>query len=286
MMELQFEGYFQCRLATNPDPTDELRGVSGYTFALAGEPDLDRIIRFQTPIAVRSHGPRVGVRVTTVAIDGERRADHVLVEAAVDLLNHPRFESRNVILSDDRGGVGVIHPFVVQISKQGVSLRREDLFDCQQPDLPLHQISPMTLNRRAPRQLDGMVYEPERVAALVGVEDAVAFRSARRLALERDREAVENSILAAALDKRIRELSNSDPRNIRTVILNVGQDRRFDINGPTEIIDREDQLGVQCDTERDWPIEFWMGAWDADALCGFVKGKLSIPTRSLPKMLH
>ena len=31
---LHFEGYFQCRLATDPDPTREPRGVSGYTYAL------------------------------------------------------------------------------------------------------------------------------------------------------------------------------------------------------------------------------------------------------------
>ena len=73
MLEVRFEGCFQCRLATNPDPTDELRGVSGYTFALAGEPDLDRVIRFQDPAAPRSHGPRVGVSVVAVAIDGRGR---------------------------------------------------------------------------------------------------------------------------------------------------------------------------------------------------------------------
>ena len=37
---LKFTGWFQCRLATDPDPTDEPRGVSGYVRAVAGEPDL------------------------------------------------------------------------------------------------------------------------------------------------------------------------------------------------------------------------------------------------------
>ena len=44
---LHFEGYFQCRLATDPDPTREPRGVSGYTYALAGEDDLDQVIYLQ-----------------------------------------------------------------------------------------------------------------------------------------------------------------------------------------------------------------------------------------------
>ncbi len=37
MLVVNFAGWFQCRLATDPDPTDEPRGVSGFTFALAGE---------------------------------------------------------------------------------------------------------------------------------------------------------------------------------------------------------------------------------------------------------
>ena len=47
MLILNFEGYFQMRMATDPDPTDEKRGISGYTFALAGEPDLDAKIHLQ-----------------------------------------------------------------------------------------------------------------------------------------------------------------------------------------------------------------------------------------------
>ena len=42
---LEFGGYFQMRMATYPDPTDELRGVSGYTFALAGDQFLDLFLR-------------------------------------------------------------------------------------------------------------------------------------------------------------------------------------------------------------------------------------------------
>ena len=33
-------GWFQCRLATDPDPYDEPRGVSGYVHAYLGEPTL------------------------------------------------------------------------------------------------------------------------------------------------------------------------------------------------------------------------------------------------------
>ncbi|MCT4622796.1 MAG: hypothetical protein N4A46_04170 [Schleiferiaceae bacterium] len=40
-IELQFEGFWQCRLATDPDPSDEQRGVSGFTYAIAGESLLE-----------------------------------------------------------------------------------------------------------------------------------------------------------------------------------------------------------------------------------------------------
>ena len=63
---LKFNGWFQCRLATDPDPTDEPRGVSGYVRAVAGEPDLDRILRLQPPVVQRSYCPQVGVKVRAV----------------------------------------------------------------------------------------------------------------------------------------------------------------------------------------------------------------------------
>ena len=44
---LEFEGWCSLRLPTDPDPSDEPRGISGYTFAFAGEPDLDRILNLQ-----------------------------------------------------------------------------------------------------------------------------------------------------------------------------------------------------------------------------------------------
>lgn len=71
MIMMKFSGWFQCRLATDPDPSDEPRGVSGYMKALPGEPDLDRIIRFQPPIFQRSHTQGVGVIVRDVYQDPE-----------------------------------------------------------------------------------------------------------------------------------------------------------------------------------------------------------------------
>ena len=45
LLEIQFQGYFMCRIATDPDPTNEQRGVSGYTLSLITEAPLDQVIR-------------------------------------------------------------------------------------------------------------------------------------------------------------------------------------------------------------------------------------------------
>ena len=65
-----FEGYFMCRLATDPDPNNEPRGRSGYTMALTTEDPLDQVIRLQPDDYVRRNlrrpaeiGRDVGVTV-------------------------------------------------------------------------------------------------------------------------------------------------------------------------------------------------------------------------------
>lgn len=40
-LDIQFEGFWQCRLATDPDPSDEQRGISGFTYSVAGETLLE-----------------------------------------------------------------------------------------------------------------------------------------------------------------------------------------------------------------------------------------------------
>ncbi|MBL8814340.1 MAG: hypothetical protein JNM43_29500 [Planctomycetaceae bacterium] len=73
--EIQFEGRFQCRLASDPDGFDHPWGVSSSfgLYAVQGpnpsspyEPSLDRIIRFETAIALRPFCPVIGVSVKRV----------------------------------------------------------------------------------------------------------------------------------------------------------------------------------------------------------------------------
>lgn len=289
MIQLQFAGWFQCRLATNPDPSDEPRGVSGYTFALPNEPDLDRIIRLQDPVAPRSHSPDVGVRICRVFVDGEEDAEHQLLGARVSLLDDPKFESRNLLLTDDRAGVGLIDPFHIEISSDSLVIRRKDVFDPAHPGRKLHEHAPDRLNRRGPVSPDGLIHDTVRISAATGITDAAAYRLRRKQVLEADlaaaRESGSDSVDLAGLEKRISELAITDSGDMRLYSLQAYQARVFEISGPAEIRRRNgapdemhgEMRGFSIDTYAAWPIEFWMGGWDADALCGYISGMLAIP---------
>ena len=102
MLTIEFAGWFQCRLATDPDPYDEPRGVSGYVRAYAGEPDLDRIIHWQPPTFLRALAPTVGVSVSRVFLDGKPVEGSPLAGARVMLHGSPKFEGRNGVVAEDR----------------------------------------------------------------------------------------------------------------------------------------------------------------------------------------
>lgn len=273
MLFIEFEGWFQCRLATDPDPTDEPRGASGFTFALAGEPDLDRAIRFHHPVAPRSHGPKVGVFVRAVLLDGHPVPEHPLLGAPVHLLGEPKFESRNYVLRDS--AQGAIVPFRLQLQGRGLTLEREDYLFPEDPTRKLHEIPAAYHARRG--SIVPLTVDLLRIADATGIRDPLLFRRQRKQLLEADLRTTREPVAKAALEKRIAELSLSAPSNLQVAALTVYTDYRFDIRGPVRLQDPEHRLGYEPDPQRGWPIAFWMGAWDSDALCGFVRGTLSIP---------
>ncbi|GAA0877251.1 hypothetical protein GCM10009119_02190 [Algoriphagus jejuensis] len=55
-LSILFDGYFQCRLATDPDPSNEQRGVSGFTYSVAGETLLDPSIWSQAKDIEANYG--------------------------------------------------------------------------------------------------------------------------------------------------------------------------------------------------------------------------------------
>lgn len=273
-LDLRFAGWFQVRLATDPDPTDERRGVSGYSFALPGEPDLDRIVRLQDPVAPRSHGPAVGVRVQQVLLGGRPVPGHALEAARVNLLGKARFEMRNYVLTDGNAGTEAIDPFHIEFAAPAVTLRRVDHLDPARPGLAITEVPLPLLQRRGGAvQLDlGMFRE------VTGLPDCLTYRRRRRDLLQADLQGASDPVARAALGKRLSELGIEDPRDRRVLALSFKESRAFALNGSVEVVGNAAALGARIDPQADWPIRFWNGVWDCDALCGYMSGTLSIPT--------
>jgi hypothetical protein len=274
MFTITFGGWFQCRIATDPDPTDEPRGVSGYTFAVGDEPDLDRILRLNDPLALRSHAPEVGVLVRSVAINGEAQLDHALIGARVDLLDGARFEMRNYILAA-QPGTQAINPFNLHISGDGITLRREDILDLDHPDWPITKISDDKLLRRG----GNFVLDYARFVQVTKLPDYASYRQRRKALLEADLASATDPLVRAALHKRLSEfaIDEQDPNDRRRRGLGFVEERAFAINGPGLLNDPQASLGFALDFSRPWPISFWNGVWDCDALCGYMQGDLLIP---------
>ncbi len=170
--------------------------------------------------------------------------------------------------------MGPIHPFRIQIAGQGVTLRREDILDPKNPDFKIHQMSPPILARRG--SLIPMTVDRIKISDATGMIDPIAYRKQRQEWLQADLQSTADPVLQSALEKRIRELDITAPNKLQVLSLSLYNDYRFDINGPAEIIDPDNRLQGTIDTSQDWPIAFWMGGWDTDALCGYVRGMLTI----------
>jgi hypothetical protein len=268
---LSFTGWIQVRLATNPDPTDEPRGVSGYTFALPGEPDLDRVLRTSNPVAPRTHGPAIGVFVRRVTVDGVAVASHPLVGACVDLLGDPRFESVNEVMMEQ--GEEPLEPFDVQLTQGAFRLERRAFLDPTQPAATVYTVPRALLEpRRATFSYDKSIMQEA-----LGMTDAVAFRAARLATLERDLETCRDPLHRAGLQRRISELQITDPDDHRTVSMYFIESRHFELNGPTALADPAGWLAT-LDTFTTFPCDLVMGSWDADAMSAYATGTLTRPT--------
>ncbi|MGW2031023.1 hypothetical protein [Streptomyces spinosus] len=274
-LTLEFAGWFIARLATDPDPTDEPRGVSGSTFALAGEPDLDRIIVLKdpSPAILRSHMPPIGVTVTRATAAGAEIP--ALHGAAVDLLGDPIFENRNFILTF--AGREPIVPFHLEITGPGLRLEREMVMWSGHPGTPVHHIPRDELEK-----FGGRIYrtDPEMVLAETGIGDPYESRIKRRELLVSDLARETDPVRVAGLRKRIRELdiAVANPQDERVINLTALEEFNFPLTGKA-VADGEALGDLTPDVTRPWTVDFWMGGWDADLLCGYLKGSLTVPLR-------
>jgi hypothetical protein len=315
ILQLNFEGYFQMRMATDPDPTDELRGVSGYTFALAGEPDLDAKVHLQpdepgvwqrsfgvdtlgqtpsrpAPLPVPLPGqsnaecPRVGVTVRSATIGNTSRDD--LVGAKIAFLGAQILEHNGILIRNDYFFIDPLRVRVYHEADQPI-VERNDWVNPADPNMPLWEATSPMLVRRQPTTMQS---NSPMVAAATGLPNAsnqtlIDNRLRRRDQLVALLAVTEDPTERAALETRIEQLAIVE----QWWNLSVGTfenrpiDRRahqltllfdgWNISVQGQVF--ADHLGA--DPTQPWPLAFWMGGWDGDALTGYVSGTWQIPLR-------
>jgi hypothetical protein len=272
MLRLEYSGWFQCRLATDPDPCDEPRGVSGWTYAMPGEPDLDRVLRFHDPVAPRVPGPTVGVTVNLVEVDGADVAGHPLVGARVELLGDPVFEGRNNLVAGD--GREPIVPLDIRISGGGITLRREDLLDgerrrvVERVDGRLVSVGAGFVQRRTGA---GGQPGPDLLAAS-GISDVAAHHQQRMADLRATLQATTDPVAKAALQRRIQDWAKPKLGSPQPGVVPIKVPYSCQIGelggAPPEVTGDAPALGDPLEEAAAWTLELALGVWDADALCG------------------
>lgn len=273
LLVCSFHGWVQVRLATNPDPPDETRGVSGYTFALPGEPDLDRLLRSHDPVAPRTHGPPIGLAVHRVTVDAVPAPAHPLVGAQVRLLGEPRFESVNEVVMEQ--GTEVLEPFDLELVQGKLRLQRRDFLDPSRPDATVYDVPRSVLASRAA----GVAMDTTLLREATGGDDPVAFRKHKLELLRADLARATDPVQRAGLGRRISELEIDNPNDHRTASMLFIERRRYALNGPTSLTDPAGWL-AGLDTFATFACDLVMGSWDADALSAYATGTLTLSTHA------
>jgi hypothetical protein len=199
-----------------------------------------------------------------------------LNNAAVDLLNNPRFQNRNWTLTPP--GFEPIYPFDLKITGKDIAIMRSAHFDASQPDLPIWKVPKTTLLAYGAQ---GMEYEPETIGRATGIWNPVIDVTERKRLLEEDLRNERDPTKQAALRGRISELEiGINNQNDRRVTARLFVERfGFGVGGGrnTEIQGDEQALCGKLDRDTPWPINFWLGAWDPDLLSAYMEGSLQIP---------
>ena len=264
MIDLVFRGWFQCRLATDPDPYDEPRGVSGYVHAYAGEPDLDRVLRMQAPPFVRAYGPPIGVRVHQVWRDGHEQDEHPLQGASVELVEEPKFEGRNGVIADD--GFEPIWPFALRVTQGPFALARRVV-----PADPDHPFDGLFAG--------GVERAPAEIREATGIGDLAAVWADRVSRLQQDVETAAEPERTAMRERlEFLEASLAAPGGGASRFFGARLRYSYELASTPVVQDPEGWLPSSIDRASPWPVDFWMGGWDADVLCGFCWGQLRLPS--------
>lgn len=289
VLELEFQGWTQIRLATDPDGAMVRRGCTGNAFAIGDEPDLDRIIRLRSDKAIiRSHCPPIGVKVVDARLltsplqaEAAGRAVSQLIGAKVDLLESPVFEGRNHLVSEDGEP---IEPFVLEIrGGGGVVLRRRVIGP------PINDMTPV--QRRGSGRypvnlqvsLEAMRENMRRAELKTSLAEYVAERI-ELLQLELDAVPPADQIgrVAEELRFRISVLKDAKPDNIRWTRFFFDAEYAHTLSGPftAKVPGLQSAFKVVAAKKDDpakWLINYHFGFFDTDALCAYMFGKVWIP---------
>jgi hypothetical protein len=288
MMTLDFEGWFQCRFATDPDPSDDPRGVSGPCFRVPGEPPLDRIIRlndFVKPRYPRTDSP--GVTVRSVAIDGQMISSHPLLGAKVRLVGEPQYRQRNMILVPLFPMFQApIDPFHLEITGNGICISRVDYIDLAHPERTYQDVflDSMLTQRRG----NQIAIQSVTVAEKTGFMNYGQVRERRLEDLKRLLAGENEPVERAALKKRIMNIENDrlliGEMLAATQFLGLQATYSMAINGTARInptcnlvTDKNKLLKGTIGFSQPWPITYWMGGYDVDTMFGYFAGTLTLP---------
>jgi hypothetical protein len=261
-VDVKFAGWFQIRLATDPDPHDEPHGISGYTWSLPGEPDFDRLVRFQPEGTFTRVGcaPEiaVGVTVRRVVADGREAGDHPLLGAPVTLADEPKFEGRNGVVAGN--GLEPIVPFHIRLDYPGGVVARAFGDTYEFPYTPLRATG-----------IDFSDDAKAHVRETTGIDDLGKLWQERADRLKLIAGRTDDPALEAACLYRIDFLrEQADLAGDFGLIVRYG----FDLAGASQVTGPL----TGGTGEAPWPVKFWMGAWDFDALCAYVHGTLTLPS--------
>ena len=278
-------------MALDPDPNDEPLGVSGPTRVVPGEPPFDGHIRFHGPVCPRfPHDKDIGVFVDRVETSDpeapdERRPfdDHPLLEAAVDLVDSPKFEERGFVTVYQKMP---IEPFHLRVTGNEIELAVDDLWDPTNPSLTYDEVcalQPALLSRRTLTVQPGSMI----VAEATSITDYAEYRRERRRLLEKRRADPLHKDEKEALSVRLNDLEKDELATATQGLVGLVVPAQqflglcgfysFLIQGTPVVRDPKQRLPGHIGTSQQWSIKFWMGGFDVDTLTAFVKGTLVVP---------
>jgi hypothetical protein len=298
-LSLGFGGYFMCRLATDPDPSDDPYGTSGYTMALSHEPVLDRVIRLQydhrasplrpNPLPKLCEQVREGVTVKSVRFDGvaDPERTKTLLGARVDLLGNPKFNSTNNTVGSDDTLAFVVEPFHLKITHDALHdgqrvalvIEAEDNLIPGNPKVTAVEIPDPALYAT---RLSTFGPNPSpAVNQAIGVFDEYGyFRDRLRWLKEQISSDRTSSEEKQSYRSRVFQLEAWGDRVINKLgfqaIWSHGTNglQKFE----TVPLEMSSKLLDGCVIkDQPWTVNYWFGGWDGDLLVGYMAGALNIP---------